>query len=112
MQYLFRNRYAALVWVALSLFSAAYFVGDGGGHEQVEDAAARLRAQQAEIAAVEASGAADTEPAEEETAPDKELTAQAGEDGVFIGPDGKRYKVVTKEEAARLAESGEGEGGE
>ena len=49
MQLIFRNRWLALMWVAVSLISIGSYVSDGGGHEQVDRASAQLRAQQAEM---------------------------------------------------------------
>lgn len=49
MQLLFRNRWLALMWVAVLLISIGSYFGEGGGHEQVDRASAQLRAQQAEM---------------------------------------------------------------
>ncbi len=44
-QLLFRSRWFALVWAALTLISIAAFVAKGGGVEKLDKAAAELRAQ-------------------------------------------------------------------
>lgn len=101
---LFRNRYFALAWVALTLFSVAAFVGDGGGHEQIDAAAQRLQAQQ-DMMATPAAGhtfAAEEEPTEEESTEDPEQVLEpSGDDPRFMtGPNGERYRILTEEEAA------------
>lgn len=49
MQLLFRNRWLALMWVAVSLISIGSYFSEGGGHERIDQASAQLRARQAEM---------------------------------------------------------------
>lgn len=103
---LFRNRYFALIWVALTLFGAAAFVGDGGGREQLDAAAQRLQAQQK---ALEAPSAGHTFAAEEEEQPEDPLpeVVPDGDDPQYMtGPNGERYRVLNEEEVARVNGTG------
>lgn len=104
MQLIFRNRYAALIWVGLSLFGAAAFVGEGGGIEQVDQTAAQVRAQAEDLTAVPSPAPSEAEesPAAESDEPLAET--EGDEEGkVFTGPDGRRYRVVSREDAGKLA---------
>lgn len=96
---IFANRYAALVWVGLSLFAAAAFVGEGGGVEQLGQTAERLRGQQEAVKEPEAEydGEPDAAEPEEEPAiePSESPTPEAGD--VVTGDDGRRYRVVGTE---------------
>ena len=109
MQLLFRNRFAALAWVCMSLFSAAAFVSDGGGHEQLDRAAAQIKAERVQAAAPRPAHTfppawkdqqddwgIDTETSEQ----NHPAAGSAGRE--FQGTDGRRYRVLTAEEAARL----------
>ncbi|MGH6787129.1 MAG: hypothetical protein ACREBO_09885 [Novosphingobium sp.] len=103
-QLIFRNRYAALVWVGLSLFGAAAFVGEGGGAQQVDKTTAQVRAQAEELTA--APTAEPSETAEGQAAESEEALAESegeGDDKVFTGPDGRRYRVVSRDDAGKLA---------
>lgn len=104
MQLIFRNRYAALAWVGLSLFSAALFVGDGGASEKLEDTAEQVRAQNAAMQP-SPEPEAEAEP-EEEGEPGKTVLRPASDegDGMMVGPDGRKYKIVTREELAEAQE--------
>lgn len=104
MQLIFRNRYAALVWVALSLFSAAAFVGEGGGAEKVDQTASQVRAQAEDLTASPSAPAREAE--ESEAAEPEEAASEEAEgegDQVFTGPDGRRYRVVSRDAAGKLA---------
>lgn len=96
---IFANRYAALVWVGLSLFAAAAFVSEGGGVDQVEQTAQQLVSQQEAIKEPEAEddGEPDAAVPEEEPAiePSESATPEAGD--VVTGEDGRRYRVVGTE---------------
>jgi hypothetical protein len=96
---IFANRYAALVWVGLSLFAAAAFVSDGGGVDRLGETAQRLKSQQEAVKEPEAeyNGEPDAAEPEEEPAiePSESATPEAGD--VVTGEDGRRYRVVGTE---------------
>lgn len=98
---IFANRYAALIWVALTLFSAAAFVGEGGGREQLDAAAKSLQEQQKslESPAAEPSQEADESLGEE---PSPSLEPDAEQPRYMTGPNGERYRILTEDEAARV----------
>lgn len=101
MQLIFKNRYAALIWVGLSLFGAAALVGEGGGIERVDQTAAQMRSQAQELSEVPAPTPSESEEAAEGEEALSE--AEGDEQGkVFTGPDGRRYRVVTREDAGKL----------
>lgn len=106
------NRYAALVWVGLSLFGAAAFVSEGGGIDRLSETAQRLRGQQDAMASPSPSDMASSEfeAAEEEPPalePSESATPQPGD--VIIGSDGRRYRVVgtTTENSPQLEQPAE-----
>jgi hypothetical protein len=94
---IFSNRYAALIWVGLALFSAAAFVGEGGGVEALDQTAQKFQAQQAELNSNLPSEPAEpeAEPAEEEEPTSEPSEAPSPVPGEIItGQDGRSYRVI------------------
>jgi hypothetical protein len=113
MQVLFRNRFAALGWVGLSLLGAAAFVSDGGGRDQLDRTAAQIREQRAQAAQPVPAHVI----APPEAEPQDDSLDEAGvidpdpeaEPTTFQDADGKRYRVLSPAEAARLKDADEGQ---
>ena len=76
-QLLFRNRWLAAMWVVVSLITVASYVGEGGGHEQVDAASAQLKAQQA---ALEQGGAVMVEGQDDGFSAEKDLVDKTGDE--------------------------------
>ena len=95
-QLIFRNRWFALIWVSGMLVSLATFFGEGGGHEKLDQAAAQLRENKQGLVAISQPRPIVAEPVEAEAAEPAPRDAQPGD--VVIGPDGRQYKVVRRED--------------
>ena len=76
-QLLFRNRWLAAMWVVVSLITVASYVGEGGGHEQVDAASAQLKAQQA---AMDQGAAVMVEGQDDGFSAEKDLIDTTGDD--------------------------------
>lgn len=114
-QLLFRSRWFALIWAALTLASIAAFVSKGGGVDKLDTATAQLRAQR------EAAGRVvdhDTDPAARRKAHEEWLNgpvaaAPAGPTQMvkdIIDPDtGEIKRVLVQTPASATAEPAPGE---
>ena len=103
---MFRNRWLALLWVAVTAASASLFVGEDGGVERLTESARQIQAQRTALAAEPVSVPVEADPVEPVLPP----LLPAGEGGdpanpqvgdVFIDPvSGNRVRVVGRSASA------------
>ena len=99
MQLIFRNRWLALMWVAVSVISIGAYFREGGGHEQVGQASAQIRAQQAALQQDDGGHSFEIEAGSDGFATDEELIDTADPDAE------KAVKPVAAQQPEEIADT-------
>ncbi len=94
MQFLFKSRWFAAIWVLMTLGSIATFVSEGGGNEKIQSAAAKIKAQNEAMAKQDTGQGFAEEPADSGTGSGFASDDQPADETNQTSDDGSETRII------------------